>query len=177
MSVRRNGKKKRQSPQRCPKCGATERLTVAVTCVPDARATIGGRVVWNNESAAKCECGFSGKVSDFWVSETIALIDTRTEVECKVLKDAGDDDISLPIRCPPWGEPIELPEEGPVSRAELERMLDEPCGGRSWRALDAPNALAEGRSDSASFRWKPPKRTLQDAILGAFLALDHQRGA
>ena len=66
MSVRTSGKKKRQSPQRCPKCGATERLTVAVTCVPDPEATIGGRVVWDNDSQAECaECGFTGTVADF----------------------------------------------------------------------------------------------------------------
>jgi hypothetical protein len=33
MSGRTSGEEKRQqSPERCPKCGATENLTVAVTC-------------------------------------------------------------------------------------------------------------------------------------------------
>ena len=37
MSVRTSGKKKRQAPQRCPKCGDTERLTVAVTRPEDEK--------------------------------------------------------------------------------------------------------------------------------------------
>jgi hypothetical protein len=46
--------------------GEVKRGAVAVTCVPDAEAVIGGRVVWDNDSQAECtECGFTGKVSDF----------------------------------------------------------------------------------------------------------------
>jgi hypothetical protein len=61
-------KKKRPPtpPERCPKCGTTHNLTVAVKNVPDGRYLLGGRVVWDNNSAAKCECGFTGKVSDFF---------------------------------------------------------------------------------------------------------------
>ena len=55
-----------QSPQKCPKCSNTENLTVAVTCAPDASATWGGRVDWDNDSATTCgACGFIGEVADF----------------------------------------------------------------------------------------------------------------
>ena len=53
-------------PERCPKCGETDRLTVAVWCVPDGREVSGGRVVWDNDTATTCGvCGFIGKVADF----------------------------------------------------------------------------------------------------------------
>ena len=40
--------------------------TVAVKNVPDGRFRLGGRVVCDNDSHAKCECGFTGKVADFF---------------------------------------------------------------------------------------------------------------
>jgi hypothetical protein len=56
----------RQSPERCPKCGATVGLVVAVTVVPDGSTIFGGRVVWDNDTATECTaCGFIGKVADF----------------------------------------------------------------------------------------------------------------
>jgi hypothetical protein len=60
----------------------------------------GRRVVWDNDSPTKCECGFIGKVADFWVSEK-ELAEHRAD--CEVLKDAGDDDsvrVSLPTSGP-----------------------------------------------------------------------------
>jgi len=66
MSGRTSGKEKQQSPQRCPKCGATANLTVSVTVVPDGSSVLGGQVVWDNDTATKCgACGFIGKVADF----------------------------------------------------------------------------------------------------------------
>ena len=57
---------KQQSPQKCPKCGNTENLTLAVTVVPDGSSIFGGRVVWDNDTATTCgACGFIGKVADF----------------------------------------------------------------------------------------------------------------
>ena len=56
----RMSKQKQQSPQKCPKCGNTENLTIAVTCVPDRESTWGGRVDWDNDSATTCGgCGFA----------------------------------------------------------------------------------------------------------------------
>jgi hypothetical protein len=66
MSNKQKKQQRKQAPRKCPKCGTTKNLTVAVKCVPDGRFLIGGRVDWDNNSAAKCECGFSGKVSDFF---------------------------------------------------------------------------------------------------------------
>jgi hypothetical protein len=66
MSGRTSGKEKQQSPQRCPKCGATANLTVSVTVIPDGSSVLGDRVVWDNDTATKCgACGFIGKVADF----------------------------------------------------------------------------------------------------------------
>jgi hypothetical protein len=57
---------KKRSPRKCPKCGTTKNLTVTVKNVPDGRFMIGGRADWDNNSAAKCEWGFSGVVADFF---------------------------------------------------------------------------------------------------------------
>jgi len=66
LSGRTSGKEKQQSPQRCPKCGATANLTVPVTVIPDGSSVLGDRVVWDNDTATKCgACGFIGKVADF----------------------------------------------------------------------------------------------------------------
>jgi hypothetical protein len=67
MSKKQKQQKKKRAPRKCPKCGTTKNLTVAVKCVPDARYLIGGRVDWDNDSAAECAggCGFIGKVADF----------------------------------------------------------------------------------------------------------------
>jgi hypothetical protein len=43
MSGRTSGKEKQQSPQRCPKCGATANLTVSVTVIPDWSSVLGDR--------------------------------------------------------------------------------------------------------------------------------------
>jgi hypothetical protein len=60
-------KQKQQSPQKCPKCSNTENLTVAVTCVPDAESTWGGRVVWDNDTTILRRraglAGLSGKLA------------------------------------------------------------------------------------------------------------------
>ena len=48
-------KQEKRAPRKCPKCGTTENLTVAVKNVPDGRYRIGGRVDWDNNSQAKCE--------------------------------------------------------------------------------------------------------------------------
>jgi hypothetical protein len=122
MSGRTSGKEKRQSPERCPKCGATENLTVAVTCVPDARATWGGRVVWDNDSAAECGvCGFIGKVADFEPKDSYDPedeADFQDEME-KIAR--GGEDQYLPIRCQPWGDPIE-------DETEIKRITDDLRG-------------------------------------------------
>jgi hypothetical protein len=66
MSGRTSGEEKRQSPQRCPKCGATANLTVSVTVVLDGSSLLDGAVVRDNDSAAECgACRFIGKVADF----------------------------------------------------------------------------------------------------------------
>jgi hypothetical protein len=66
MTGRTSDKEKRQSPERCLKCGAPVGLVVAVQCVPDGREVSGGRVVWDNDTAAEwTTCGFIGKVADF----------------------------------------------------------------------------------------------------------------
>ena len=45
---------------------ARENLITSVTVVPDGSTIFGGRVVWDNDTPAKCTaCGFIGKLADF----------------------------------------------------------------------------------------------------------------
>jgi hypothetical protein len=95
-------KQKQQSPQRCPKCGATVGLIVAVKCVPDREAPWGGRVVWDNDTATTCTaCGFIGKVADFEPADSYSP-ENEAEWEKKIAR--GDYD----LRCPPPVAPIRM---------------------------------------------------------------------
>ena len=111
MTGRTSDKEKRQSPERCPKCGATVGLVVAVQCVPDGREVSGGRVVWDNDTAAEwTTCGFIGKVADFEPADSYS---PENEAECEKKIARGDYD----LRCQPRGDPIE-------DETEIKRITD-----------------------------------------------------
>jgi hypothetical protein len=104
-------KQKQQSPQKCPKCGNTENLTVAVTVVPDGSSIFGGRVVWDNDTATTCgACGFIGKVADFEPTDSYSP-ENEAEWEKRIAR--GDYD----LRCPPPVAPIE-------DETEIKRITD-----------------------------------------------------
>jgi hypothetical protein len=110
MSGRTSGKEKQQSPERCPKCGETDRLTVAVTVVPDGSTIFGGRVVWDNDTATTCgACGFIGKVADFEPKDSYS---PENEEEWEKIA-RGD----YEPRCQPRGDPIE-------DETEIKRITD-----------------------------------------------------
>jgi hypothetical protein len=126
MSGRTSGKQKQQSPQRCPKCSNTENLTVAVTCVPDGSSVLGGRVVWDNDTATKCgACGFIGKVADFEPTDSYS---PENEEEWEKIA-RGD----YEPRCPPRGDPIE-------DETEIKRITDELRRAYPPRSQDEPKA-------------------------------------
>jgi hypothetical protein len=66
MSGRTSGEEKRQSPERCPKCGATENLTVAVSAsLMPARFGAAGSFGTTTARPSAGLAGFIGKVADF----------------------------------------------------------------------------------------------------------------
>jgi hypothetical protein len=113
-----DSKQKQQSPQRCPKCRATAGLVVAVTTVPDAESTWGGRVVWDNDTATTCgACGFIGKVADFEPKDTYSPENEAAQAEIARGLARGDEKY-FPARCRQmWGAPI-------TDEAEIKRITD-----------------------------------------------------
>jgi hypothetical protein len=103
MSGQTSGKQKQQSPERCPKCGTTVGLIVAVQCV-------GGRVVWDNDTATTCPaCAFIGKVADFEPTDSYS---PENEAEWEKIK-RGD------------YEPRSLPPPAPIEdETEIKRITD-----------------------------------------------------
>jgi hypothetical protein len=113
-----DSKEKQQSPQKCPKCSNTENLKVAVTCVPDASTTWGGRVVWDNDTATTCgACGFIGKVADFEPVDSYSPENEAAQAEIARGIARGDAKY-LPARCRQiWGDPI-------TDETEIKRITD-----------------------------------------------------
>jgi hypothetical protein len=111
-------KQKQQSPQKCPKCGNTENLTVAVTCVPDAESTWGGRVVWDNDTATTCgACGFIGKVADFEPVDSYSPENEAAWEEKKRGMARGEEKY-FPFRC-------RQPPPNPIQdEAKIKRITD-----------------------------------------------------
>ena len=70
MSGQTSGKQKQQSA--APhEMRARENLITSVTVVPDGSTIFRGRVVWDNDTPAKCTtCRFIGKVADFEPAES-----------------------------------------------------------------------------------------------------------
>jgi hypothetical protein len=113
MSGRTSGKEEQQSPQRCPKCGATANLTVSVTVVADGSTIFGGRVVW--DTATKCgACGFIGKVADFEPTDSYSQ-ENEEEWE-KIAR--GDYD----LRCQPRGDPSRMKPKSNESLTSFEEL-------------------------------------------------------
>ena len=82
-----------------------------MTVVPDGSTIFGGRVVWDNDTPAKCTtCGFIGKVADFEPADSYSP-ENEAEWEKKIAR--GDYD----LRCQPRGDPIE-------DETEIKRITD-----------------------------------------------------
>jgi hypothetical protein len=94
-----------------PEMRARENLITSVTVVPDGSTIFGGRVVWDNDTPAKCTtCGFIGKVADFEPADSYSP-ENEAEWEKKIAR--GDYD----LRCQPRGDPIE-------DETEIKRITD-----------------------------------------------------
>jgi hypothetical protein len=131
-------KQKQQSPQKCPKCGETENLTIAVTCVPDRESTWGGRVVWDNDTATTCGgCGFIGKVADFEPTDSYSP-ENEEAWEEKARGMARGEDQYFPVRCrQPPPHPIE-------DEAEIKRITDELLRAYPPKDSSSPKESAYG---------------------------------
>ena len=117
-TARMSRKQKQQSPQKCPKCSNIENQTVAVTVVPDGEFRAGrpGRLgqrqrgrVWGLRVYRK-SCDFEPKDS----------YGPENEEEMEKIARGGEDQY-LPVRCQPWGDPIE-------DETEIKRITDELRG-------------------------------------------------
>ena len=164
-------KKKRPAapPERCPKCGETDRLTVAVRNFPDAESKWGGRVVWDNDTATTCgSCGFIGKVADFEPKASYGPedeADFQDEIETR-----GVEDQYLPIRCrQTWGDPIE-------DETEIKRITDalRGVGQASREARTTNRRLRPARRTRRRWKRRSPSSMMAWILKG--IAVECGRG-
>jgi len=81
-----------------------------VTVVANGSTIFGGRVVWDNDTPAKCTtCGFIGKVADFEPADSYSP-ENEEEWEKKIAR--GDYDLRYPRLLP--GDSFLKPGHGPL---------------------------------------------------------------
>jgi hypothetical protein len=129
---------------------ARENLITSVTVVPNGSTIFGGRVVWDNDTPAKCTtCGFIGKVADFEPADSYSP-ENEAEWEKKIAR--GDYD----LRCQPRGDPIE-------DETEIKRITDALRRAYPPRSQDNEPKASPARRTRR--RWKRGLRACTASIL------------